>query len=90
MGSHAAYINIYICIYMPIYMLGGLSAKAFIAIYVYMQGICVYIEPCKRIYRPYIYICLQCLFVCVCVFYMLHMCKWVQIGAMHALLPIKG
>ena len=69
------------CIHIYIYMLCRLCTRVYIAIYVYMQGIYAYMEPGKHIYRSYIYIYIICLFLCVCVFCMLHMCKWVQIGA---------
>ena len=59
----------------------GLCTRVYIAIYAYIQGIYAYIEPEKYIFRSYIYISFLCLFVCFCVFCMLHMCKWVQIGA---------
>ena len=47
-----------------------LSARAYIAIYAYMQGIYAYIEPGKHIYRPYIYV----FHVYLCVFVQVACC----------------
>ena len=49
-------LMLYIYIYIYIYMQCGLSTRAYMVIYAYMQGIYAYIEPGKHIYRPYIYI----------------------------------
>ena len=65
------YIYIYICkgIYRQ-YMRADYSARAYMAIYAYMQGIYAYMEPGKHIYRPYIYVC----HVYMCVFMQVACC----------------
>ena len=47
-----------------------LSARAYIAIYAYMQGIYTYMEPGKHIYRSYIYV----FHVYLCVFVQISCC----------------
>ena len=50
----------------------GLCSKVFVAIYIYIQAIHAYIRPCKRIYRPYIYVLyahlLVFIFILCCVY----------------------
>ena len=75
LGSCAAYIYIY--------MLHGLYARVYIAMYTYMQGIYAYTEPRKHMYRSYIYVFYVYLFVFVhyvcCIF--ANECKLVQTHA---------
>ena len=81
------YIYIYY-IYIYIYMQRGLSARAYIAMYAYMQGIYAYMEPGKYIYRPYIYVFhfYMCVFVQVACCIYANECNLMQ---MYAPLHIK-
>ena len=67
----------------------GLSTRAYIAIYAYMQGIYAYMEPGKHIYRPYIYVChvYLCVFVQVACCIYANECNLMQ---MYALLHINA
>ena len=61
---------------------------AFITIYAYMQGIYAYMERCKHIYRPYIYVFyVFFVFVYYACCIRANGCKLVQ---MHALLHINA
>ena len=61
------HIYIYIYIYVCVCMQRGLCSRVYIAIYEYIQGIYAYIEPCKHIYRSYIYVFAMfiCLLLCI-------------------------
>ena len=67
----------------------GLSARAYMAIYAYMQGIYAYMEPGKHIYRPYIYVfhVYMCVFVQVACCIYANECNLMQ---MYALLHINA
>ena len=66
-GLRAVFLGLALYIYIYIYS-SGLSARAYIAIYAYMQGIYAYMEPGKHIYRPYIYV------------FHVYMCVFVQVA----------
>ena len=62
----------------------GLCTRVYIAIYAYIQVIYIHIGSLEKIYigHIYIYICLSIfVYVYFYAFCMLHMYKWVQIGA---------
>ena len=62
-GLHTVFLGLALYIY--IYMQHRLSARAYMAIYAYMQGIYAYMEPGKHIYKPYIYVSMFiCVFLC--------------------------
>ena len=76
-------------IYIYIYILRGLCARVYIAIYAYMQSIYAYMEPLKRIYRLYIYVFHVFLFVFVR--YICYICEnKCKLMQMHALLHINA